>query len=170
MVNAGGAAGTGSGTAFDRVLALLADGQAKFRLLEHAAEGRSDAVARLRGTAPGQGAKAMLCAVRPDSGKLVLAVLRGTDRLDFRRVAASVGARKASLAHPDAASAASGCVMGAVPPFSFSRDIALVVDQALIDANAEIAFNAGRLDRSILMPVEDYLRLARPTVATIRAD
>ncbi len=38
MVNASGATGAGSETVFERLLALLADGQAKFRLLEHPAE------------------------------------------------------------------------------------------------------------------------------------
>lgn len=170
MVNAGEATGTGCGTVFDRLLGLLSSGQARFRVLEHPAEGRSDEVARIRGTAPGQGAKAMLCTVKSGSGKLVLAVLRGPDRLDFRRVAAATGARKASLASPEAAMAATGCIMGAVPPFSFSRDIAVVVDRALIRENEEIAFNAGRLDRSIVMSVEDYVRLTQPEVAAIRAE
>lgn len=170
MVNAGEVTAASSRTVFDRLLSLLSGGGAKFRVLEHPAEGRSDAVARLRGTAPGQGAKAMLCTVKPGDGKLLLAVLRGPDRLDFKRVAASMGARKASLASPGVAMSATACVMGAVPPFSFSRDIAVVVDQALIDENAEIAFNAGRLDRSVVMAVEDYVRLAQPKVAAIRAE
>ena len=170
MVNAGEATEAGSGKVFDRLLELLSSGRARFRVLEHPAEGRSDAVARIRGTEPGQGAKAMLCTVTPRSGKLVLAVLRGPDRLDFRRVAAATGARKASLASPEAAMAATGCVMGAVPPFSFWHDIAVVADRALIRENAEIAFNAGRLDRSIVMSVEDYVRLAQPEVVAIRAE
>lgn len=97
----------------------------------------------------------------------VLAVLPGPARLDFRKLGAAVGAKKATLADPAHAQELTGCVMGAVPPFALSPGIRLVADPALFSSNAELAFNAGRLDRSIVLAVEDYLRIARPQVAGI---
>ena len=46
---------------FDQLVQLLDGHGARYRVLEHPAEGKSEEVARIRGTAPGQGAKAMLC-------------------------------------------------------------------------------------------------------------
>jgi Ala-tRNA(Pro) deacylase len=152
---------------FDRLVALLSAGNARFRVLDHPAEGQSDAVARIRGTSPGQGAKAMLCVTKGAAPVPVLAVLPGPAKLDFRKLGMAVGAKKATLADPAFAQEATGCVMGAVPPFALSPGIRLVVDPALLSANLEIAFNAGRLDRSIVLAVDDYLRLARPQVADI---
>jgi Ala-tRNA(Pro) deacylase len=154
---------------FDQLLALLDAGSARYRVLEHPAEGQSEAVARLRGTRPEQGAKAMLCVTRAASPMPVLAVLPGPARLDFRKLGAAVGARKATLADPALAQALTGCVMGAVPPFALAPGIRLVADPALL-SNAGIAFNAGRLDRSIVLAVEDYLRIAGPQVADITRD
>jgi Ala-tRNA(Pro) deacylase len=44
----------------------------------------------------------------------------------------------------------------------------LVADPELFERYREIAFNAGRLDASMVLDSEDYLRLARPHMAAIR--
>ena len=150
---------------FETLVELLQTQGARFRVLEHPAEGRSDLVARIRGTEPGQGAKAMLCKSRDAAdAQLYLAVLPGDRKLDFKRLAQAVGVRKATLATPEQAQAATGCVMGAVPPFSLTPAIRLVVDLDLVERFGEIAFNAGRLDRSIVLDSADYVRIARPAL------
>jgi Ala-tRNA(Pro) deacylase len=149
-------------TVFENLIALLEREQARFRVLEHPAEGRCDVVAAMRGTAPGQGAKAMLCKSKADDQALVLAILPGDRKLDFRKVAAAAGIRKATLASPDEAQRETGCAIGASPPFSLSPSIKLIVDPALVGDFEEIAFNAGRLDRSMVLDSADYLRIAKP--------
>jgi Ala-tRNA(Pro) deacylase len=152
---------------FDQLCELLAEAGARYRVVAHPAEGRSEQVAAVRGTAPGQGAKAMLCALKPQSEGYVLAVLPGNLRLDFRSLGAAFGAKKATLASPEVATQVTGCVVGAIPPFVFSEQVRLVVDPALVEGAAEIAFNAGRLDRSIVLDAADYVRIARPHLARI---
>ncbi|CAM2175711.1 Multifunctional Ser/Thr-tRNA deacylase ProXp-y [Burkholderia latens] len=152
---------------FDALCDLLATASARFRVLEHPAEGKSDVIAAIRGTRPEQGAKAMLCAFKDGGDATALAVIPGHLKIDFRKVADAVGRRKATLAPPELAAAVTGCVMGAVPPFVFDANVALVVDHALIELNDEIAFNAGRLDRSIVLDASDYVRIVRPLLAGI---
>jgi Ala-tRNA(Pro) deacylase len=155
-----------SGSVFERLVALLEAHQARFRIIEHPAEGRSDIVAALRGTKPGQGAKAMLCR---SEGVYVLAVLPGDRKVDFKKVAQVAGKRKATLATPEEAMKQTGCAIGAIPPFSLSPHIQLAVDPALVEANEEIAFNAGRLDRSMVLDAKDYLRIAQPLLRPLGA-
>lgn len=155
---------------FQRLHRMLADGDARFRVMEHAAEGNSHKVAEIRGTEVGQGAKAMLCRLADEAGQFVLAVLPGDERVDFAKVAAAVGARKVRLADAVDAEAATGCVIGAIPPFSFDPAIRLVVDPQLLARYREIAFNAGRLDASMVLDSDDYLRLAKPLLADIRKE
>ncbi|MFP6560394.1 YbaK/prolyl-tRNA synthetase associated domain-containing protein [Paraburkholderia sp. B3] len=152
---------------FERLNDLLVNSGVRFRVLEHPEEGRSDAIALLRGTAPEQGAKAMLCVFKDPEATPVLAVIPGNRKLDFRKLSAIMGRKKATLASPELARALTDCVMGAVPPFVFGDHIELVVDPALIHENSEIAFNAGRLDRSVILNAEDYVRIARPILADI---
>ncbi|MCM3012151.1 hypothetical protein M3583_26165, partial [Bacillus subtilis] len=49
----------------------------------------------------------------------------------------------------------------------FDSNVTLVVDPALVEHNDEIAFNAGRLDRSVVLDAADYVRIARPLLAGI---
>lgn len=147
---------------FDTLLQHLQQHQARFRVIEHPPEGKSDEVARIRGTLPGQGAKAMLCKSRGGQGPLYLAILPGDRKLDFKLLAQAVGIPKATLASPEEAMQATGCVIGAIPPLSFNPNVQLVVDRALIEVHAGIAFNAGRLDRSMVLNTADYLRIAQP--------
>ncbi len=154
---------------FDRIVALLNTENARYRVIKHPAEGNSERVAEIRGTRVSQGAKAMLCRVKGLPDLLVLAILPGDQKVDFKKVAQSVGGKKASFAAPDEATAKTGCVIGAIPPFSFSPDIRLVVDPELLSRHEEIAFNAGRLGTSIVLNSADYRRIAAPQLEDITA-
>ncbi|ARP95438.1 YbaK/prolyl-tRNA synthetase associated domain-containing protein [Bordetella genomosp. 13] len=156
-------------TVFDRLQRLLSDHQITYKLLEHHAEGRSVQVAAIRGTEVSQGAKALVCRVKITSTQRrnVLAVFPADRQADLDAIAAAVGGKKASLVPHDVARELTGCEIGAIPPFSFNPELALVVDPTLRTRHDEIVFNAGRLDASILMRTEDYFRVARPDQATI---
>src|ERR1044072_10060399 len=80
---------------FDQLVALLNESRAKFRIIEHEAEGRSEAISVIRGNRPDQAAKAMVLDVRGGgAGKRhVLAVLAGNRTLEFRAVAKLFEAR-----------------------------------------------------------------------------
>jgi Ala-tRNA(Pro) deacylase len=162
--------GLGPTPAFQKLIGLLDGGGARYRVIEHPAAGKSEEVARIRGTEVGQGAKAMACKLQiPGSPALhVLAVLAADRQLDLAALAAEFGAKKASLMSPREIDAMTGCVLGAIPPFSFHPGLRLVADPELFERYREIAFNAGRLDASMVLDAEDYLRLAAPRMARLR--
>ncbi|WP_199562455.1 hypothetical protein [Micromonospora deserti] len=51
-------------------------------------------------------------------------------------------------------------------PFSYHPDLELIADPTLLRV-PELFFNAARLDRSIALATDDYLRLAVPRIAAI---
>ncbi|MBV8392576.1 MAG: YbaK/prolyl-tRNA synthetase associated domain-containing protein [Alphaproteobacteria bacterium] len=155
---------------FDQLVTLLTDAKAKFRVIEHAAEGKSEAISQIRGNRPDQAAKAMVLDVRGGGGgrRSVLAILPGSRKLDFNAVAALFEARKCGFASPDTAQALTGCVMGAVPPFALNPALSIVVEQDLL-SNETLFFNAGRLDRSMELDTKDWIAVAKPRVASIAA-
>jgi Ala-tRNA(Pro) deacylase len=155
---------------FDRIVALLIEAKANFRVIEHEAEGRSEKVSVIRGNRPDQAAKAMVLDVRGGGGgrRHVLAILPGSRKLDFAAVASLFEARKCGFASPDTAQELTGCVMGAVPPFALNPALAVVVDQDLL-ANDTLYFNAGRLDRSMELDTRHWLAAANPRIARIAA-
>lgn len=153
-----------------RLRAFLDAGGARYRVIEHEPEGRSEVISRIRGNDPEQAMKALVCEVRGGGRgrRHVLAVLPGAARLDMKALCRELGAQKGRFAAPETATALTGCVMGAVPPFSFDRTaLALVVDNSF-RAWDEVCFNAGRLDRSMFIAFEDYRRLVDPPFAKIR--
>lgn len=159
-------------TVNERLVAMLDTEQAKFRIVNHLNAGKSEEVARIRGTENKQGAKAMVCAVKMADGSssFVLAILPGDKRLDFSLLATAVGAKKATIADRDVAMTMTGCEIGAIPPFSFNPELRLVVDPRLLSENEEIAFNAGRLDQSVILSAADYQRIAMPEQLPISKD
>ena len=154
----------------ERLVALLEAGGATFRIVEHVAEGRSADIARIRGNDPSQALKAIVVTVKGggQGTRHVMAIIPGNRRLDMKGLRKAAGAQKGKFMPPDEATALTGCVMGAVPPFTFRDELTLYADPAIRD-NREVCFNAGRLDRSIFMDRDDYIRLAEPVFADIAA-
>jgi len=153
---------------YNRLVELLRSNGADYRQIEHEREGRSEVISRIRGNHPSQAMKAIVSSVRGGGGgkRYVLAVIPGSQRLDMRALCLAVGAQKGSFADPAKATELTGCVMGAVPPFSFHDNLPVVVDHQC-GANEEVVFNAGRLDRSIFLRFIDYRRISGATFAAI---
>ncbi|WP_312629984.1 YbaK/prolyl-tRNA synthetase associated domain-containing protein [Scandinavium sp.] len=153
------------------LLDVLTAEQARFRVMEHEAIGKCEAVSEIRGTALGQGAKALVCKVKGNGVKQhVLAILAADQQADLSRLASHLGGLKASLASPAEVDSLTACVFGAIPPFSFHPSLKLVADPLLFERFDEIAFNAGLLEKSIVMDTQDYLRIAQPELVTFRRE
>ena len=100
--------------------------------------------------------------------KHVLAIPAADQQADLSQLASHFGGLKASLASPAEVDHLTACVFGAIPPFSFHPDLTLVADPLLFERFDEIAFNAGLLEKSVIMDTRDYLRIARPELVTFR--
>ncbi|HCR1035456.1 TPA: YbaK/prolyl-tRNA synthetase associated domain-containing protein [Enterobacter hormaechei] len=152
-------------TTHQRLISLLTEQEARFRVVAHEAVGKCEAVSEIRGTDLRQGAKALVCKVKGNGVKKhILAILAA----DLSLLASHFGGLKASLASPAEVDTLTGCVFGAIPPFSFHPDLTLVADPLLFERFDEIAFNAGLLEKSVIMDTQDYLRIARPELVTFR--
>jgi Ala-tRNA(Pro) deacylase len=149
---------------------LLSQQGASFRVIEHVPEGRTEVIAQIRGNRLEQAIKSMVVQVRhgKKDNRYYLANVPGDCRVDFQAIASQLGGDSAAFAPRAKAEALTGCVIGSIPPFSFNEDLVVLADPG-IQQNEEVVFNAGRLDRSIFMKMEDYLRIARPRLLSIAA-
>ena len=131
--------------------------------MEHKPEGRSEEISRIRGNHPAQAMKAIVLSVRGGGkGKrAVMVVIPGNQRLDMKALLSHVSAQKGRFATSEEATVLTGCVMGAIPPFSFRKDLTLIVDHSF-KAYKEVTFNAGRLDRSLTLCFADYEQIVKP--------
>jgi Ala-tRNA(Pro) deacylase len=155
---------------YARLIADLDASGACYRLIEHAPEGRTELVSALRGHDLASAAKCLILLVKIGKKQTgyVLAVVPGDARLDLAAVKALLGASYVAFAGTGKAEQLAGSVTGTVLPFSYDERLELIADPALLD-HGELYFNAGRLDRSIALASQDYLRLAQPRIARIIA-
>ena len=151
-----------------QLCALLDQEGATYRIIEHEPEGRTEMIAKIRGNRIQQSIKSIVVQVRINRRENIycLANVPGDCRIDFDGIKNHFLADSVAFASRDKAQELTGCVIGAIPPFSFSDQLQVLADP-LIQENEEVVFNAGRLDRSIFMKMDDYLRIARPQLVKI---
>jgi Ala-tRNA(Pro) deacylase len=152
----------------EKLCALLDQEGAVYRVLEHVAEGRTELITKIRGNRIEQAIKSMVVQVRLTRKENVyyLANVPGDCRVDFDAIKAHFHADSVGMAQREKAVGLTGCVIGSIPPFSFNDKLGLLADPKIRE-NEEVVFNAGSLERSIFMKMEDYFRIARPQVASI---
>ncbi len=97
-------------------------------------------------------------------GKLAMAVLRATDKVDLDLLRGAASAESAELASElDFADAFPGVELGAMPPFGNLFGMDVYVDEGLA-RDVEIAFNAGSHTELIQLDYTDFDRLAKPAL------
>ncbi|MFI9810464.1 YbaK/EbsC family protein [Streptomyces sp. NPDC052301] len=156
---------------YGKLIALLDEHGAAYRVIEHAPEGGTEAVSALRGHELAQAAKCIIVMVKigKKEKRFALVVVPGHKRVDLAAVKALYGGTYASFASPEIAEELAGSASGTILPFSFDERLELFVDPELL-VHPEFYFNAARLDRSIALAAEDYRSIAEPRVERVASD
>jgi aspartyl-tRNA synthetase len=150
-------------SAYERILNLLDENGVSFEHLAHIPGFSSEESARLRHTSIHQGAKALVLQADKD---YLLYVLPADLRADLGALKEFLKVKRLAMASAETVKIKTGLETGAVPPFGSAIGLKTYVDSRLGD-NSEIAFNAGRHDRSIKMNYTDYLKLEKPEIVTL---
>ncbi len=152
----------------ERLRELLDANGAVYRVVNHEAEGRTEFITKIRGNRLEQAIKSIVVQVRLNKKEntYCLANVPGDCRVDLDGIKTHFNAAGIGIAPRAKAEQLAGCVIGSIPPFSFNEQLVVLADP-LIKENEEVVFNAGRLDRSIFMKMEDYIRIARPRLVKI---
>ncbi|MDG4863146.1 YbaK/EbsC family protein [Streptomyces sp. T-3] len=153
---------------YAKLIALLDEHGARYRLIDHGPQGATEAVSALRGNEVAQAAKCIVVLVKvtKKQKKYVLAVVPGDRRVDLGAVKGLYDGVYAGFATQEIAERLAGSVSGTILPFSFDPELELVVDPALLE-HEEIFFNAARLDRSMALRTADYVSVAQPRTEAI---
>jgi prolyl-tRNA editing enzyme YbaK/EbsC (Cys-tRNA(Pro) deacylase) len=133
----------------------------EFREVHHAPTFTSEESAKARGEDLRIGGKALLM----KTGEVFrLFVLSASLKADSSAIREKFGVKKIRFATAEELKELTGLVPGSVPPFG--RPILpfdLYADSS-VTANEKIAFNAGSLEDSIILRVNDWLKAANPEV------
>ena len=97
-------------------------------------------------------------------GKLAMAVLPATQKVDIERLRQGAKAELAEIASEhDFRADFPGCELGAMPPFGNLYGMEVFVDPQLTE-DEEIAFNAGSHTEVMRLPYKDFRGLVQPKV------
>ena len=148
----------------ERILAhikeLLQSAGIEYRQVEHEPTQTSEDSARARGEELGVGAKALL--LRTDDCFRLL-VLPADRKLDSAAVKKHLGVKSIRFATAEELLDKTGLVPGSVPPFGEPvLPFELYADSSIGTRYDRVAFNAGSLTVSIIMPAAAWEAIARP--------
>ncbi len=154
----------GENDAYEKILKLLDKNNVDYQEYEHESVFTSKEAARVRGTNIHQGAKALVMQADED---FILFVLPADLDADLEKLQSRLGVKKLAMVSKESVMAKTGLRVGSVPPFGSLIGLKTYVDSGLSD-NHEIAFNAGRHDRSIKMKYSDFIKVENPKVFQIK--
>jgi Ala-tRNA(Pro) deacylase len=99
-------------------------------------------------------------------GKMIMAVLPASRKLDLGLLREAVGVNKVEIANEtEFKDMFPECDIGAIPPFGnlYGMD---VISEGILAENEEIAFNAGSHTELVRLSYKDFLELVKPNVAS----
>ena len=97
-------------------------------------------------------------------GKIAMAVLPASHRVDFKRLKEAIGAKEVKLAkEPEFEGTFPDCQLGAMPPFGNLYGVDVFADESLTE-DEEFAFNACSHTELIRLAYRDFEELVKPQV------
>lgn len=136
---------------------------------QHHGDGTSygeEAVAAL-GTDPRRVFKTLIAEVVAAPGsELVVAVVPVATHLDLKALATALGAKRASMAHPAAATRSTGYVLGGISPLGQRTLLRTVIDASVLDFDT-VLVSGGRRGLQVELAARDLIKLSRAALASI---
>lgn len=123
----------------------------------------ADAAAAI-GVTVGQIVKSLIFGV---DGRLVLAYVSGSNRLDERKLAAAAGGSKCERVDADAVRTGTGFPIGGVPPFGHATALDVFIDPDLLQYD-EVWAAAGTWNDVFAIAPGDLVRASGGTVVELR--
>jgi Ala-tRNA(Pro) deacylase len=136
----------------------------KFGLMEHDTAFTAQEVAAATHVKGRELVKAIM--VKTD-GKMLMAVMPSTRKLDFELLKKILKIKEAALAAEEEFSPLfADCEIGAMPPLGNLYNVDVIADESLAD-DKEIVFRAGTHHDIIKISYDDYKKLEKPKLAKI---
>ncbi|MFJ1561500.1 YbaK/EbsC family protein [Streptomyces mirabilis] len=156
--------------AYHRLIEHFTKNGVQFEEIEHPPAASAEEYSRVVGSALREQAKALLLRrYRRAGGKdFVLHSLPGDQRGDLDALTEVLDAKRLRMANAGELAEATGCTFGELPSVGSIFGIPLSMDARLL-AQPRIFFNAGALDRSVVLDPQQLKALESPIVVAATA-
>jgi Ala-tRNA(Pro) deacylase len=139
----------------------LDDNKIKYVIKSHSIAYTAPEIAALAHVPGKEWAKTVILSI---DGKLSMAVLPASSRIDFEDFKKAVGVKNIELAtEEEFKNQFADCEVGAMPPFGNLYDMDVYVAESLAEDD-EITFNACSHNQSMQMAFKDFKKLVKPRV------
>ena len=143
----------------NEIVRRLKENEMQFNLLQHEVTLTSEDSARVRGTKPEEGVKALLLKGKTNKRNYLFCIPSNL-KIDMKTVADAVG-EKCEFEDPEVIKTRFGLLPGGVPPFGNLLALDTYFDER-VTQEARAAFNCGKQNESIVMQSADLVKLIEP--------
>ena len=144
----------------EKIIGMLEDTKVAYEIVEHEPVYTNPAMAEALNVSEAETVKSLV--LKTKEGNMIVLVLPGNKKVDWKQAAAGAKTKKVSFAKPEDVSEAVGCEVGCVPPFGHMTEIPIYMDPDLTKKNF-VYFNPGVHDKSFKVKAWDLKKLCSPS-------
>lgn len=140
----------------DNIVQMLKNQGVDYEVVDHEPVYTNPAMAEALGVSEAETVKSLVLCTREK--KVVVFVMPGNKKVDWKAAAKTAGTRKVGFAKPEAVAELVGCEVGCVPPFGHMADLPVYLDGGLLHQKY-VYFNPGVHDKSFKVTSKDLKKL-----------
>jgi Ala-tRNA(Pro) deacylase len=144
----------------ENIIKLMNEQEIAYEIFEQEPVFTNPAMAEALKVSEAETVKSLVLSTR--EGRMIVLVLPGDKKVNWKQAAAGAGTKKVSFAKPEVVSEAVGCEVGCVPPFGHLTTLDIYMDQDMTKKNF-VYFNPGVHDKSFKIKAWDLKKLCNPT-------
>ncbi len=144
----------------EKIIAMLEEKRISYEVFEHQPVYTNPVMAEALGVGESETVKSLVLTTK--ERKMIVLVLPGNKKIDWKQAAAAAKTRKVTFAKPEEVSQAVGCEVGCVPPFGHLTSLPIYMDPDLTKKNF-VYFNPGVHDKSFKIKAWDLKKLCNPS-------
>ena len=143
----------------EKIISILKENSISYEIFKHEPVYTNPAMAEALNVTEAETVKSLVMMTKEK--KMIVLVLPGNKKVNWKQAAAGVGTKKVSFAKPEQVSAKVGCEVGCVPPFGQLTPLPIYMDKDLTK-NEFVYFNPGVHDKSFKVKAWDLKKLCNP--------
>ena len=143
----------------EKIIAILDENNVDYESFDHEPVYTNPAMAEALSVSEAETVKSLVLTTKEK--QMIVLVLPGDKKVDWKQAAAGAETKKVSFAKPDAVKEMVGCEVGCVPPFGHLTELAVYMDPQLARKKF-VYFNPGVHDKSFKIKAWDLKKLCRP--------
>ena len=143
----------------EKIIGILKNGNIDYEIFDHEPVYTNPAMAEALNVSEAETVKSLVLLTKEKD--MVVLVLPGDKKVDWKKAAAGIGTKKVSFAKPEAVAEKVGCEVGCVPPFGQMTDLPIFMDTDLTKKDY-VYFNPGVHNKSFKIKAWDLKKVSSP--------